>query len=107
MICAVLNLNLFVTVSLDHKIECFTVMCLPKLYIIIYYQVVRVTANDSDSGAHGRVSYSIISQPLPEKFIIDRDGQIYTKSLLDRENNDNYDVNDQYMVGVTPISEIT
>lgn len=57
-----------------------------------------MTANDSDSGANGRVTYAIVSQPIPEKFTIDRNGQISTKAFLDRENANNYDVVDEYAV---------
>ena len=57
-----------------------------------------MTANDSDSGANGRVTYSIISQPQPEKFRIERDGRILTTASLDRENDNNYNVIEDYAV---------
>lgn len=57
-----------------------------------------MTANDSDSGANGRVTYAIINQARPEKFTIDSDGQISTIATLDRENPNSYDVVDEYAV---------
>ncbi|XP_067948846.1 protocadherin Fat 4-like [Watersipora subatra] len=58
--------------------------------------VLKVTANDSDSGLNGKVSYAIVSQPMPPKFVINADGEIKTDALLDRESEDSYDVVDAY-----------
>ena len=68
------------------------------LFYDAFWQVGQVTANDSDSGANGRVTYSIISQPQPEKFRIERDGRILTTASLDRENDNNYNVIEDYAV---------
>ena len=50
-------------------------------------EVVRVRAEDLDSGERGRVSYSLVQQtPAGDHFRIDADtGAVYTKKPLDRE----------------------
>ena len=55
-------------------------------------EVVRLRAEDLDSGERGRVSYSLVQQtPAGDHFRIDADtGAVYTKKPLDREAVDAY-----------------
>lgn len=55
-------------------------------------QVVKLEAEDRDTGDNGRVLYSIVSQVPADTFRIDQDGVVYTTQTLDRETIDEYKV---------------
>ncbi|KAK6173109.1 hypothetical protein SNE40_016628 [Patella caerulea] len=52
-----------------------------------------VSADDEDRGDYGLLTYSIISDVMKEIFQIDADtGEVFSKSILDREERSKYDV---------------
>jgi len=52
--------------------------------------VLKVRASDADSGANGRLRYSIVSGDSDANFAIDNDGELKVSTALDYERRNNY-----------------